>query len=229
MTSGSETPNFAAPRIQVSAFKRYVGTIVEHAWLVVLCVVVCVAGTAVYVATAPRKYQATADMLISPIPADTTTLVGLPVLFSSGNQTTDVLTASSLITTPQVAANVVRTLGLNESPGALLANVTATPVGASNLVSVTATASSAAEAQRIANAFPAAVIATREAALHNAIAAILPSLQAQAAKLPRALRGQPGTVHRPTRSARDACDSPRSDDDARRSRRASPRARIRLG
>jgi Mrp family chromosome partitioning ATPase/capsular polysaccharide biosynthesis protein len=194
MTSGSETPNFAAPRIQVSSFKRYVGTIVEHAWLVVLCVVVCVAGTAVYVATAPRKYQATADMLISPIPADTTTLVGLPVLFSSGNQTTDVLTASSLITTPQVAANVVSTLGLKESPGALLVNVTATPVGASNLVAVTATASSAAEAQRIANAFPAAVIATREAALHNAIAAILPSLQAQAAKLPRALRGQPGTV-----------------------------------
>ena len=72
--------------------------------------------------------------------------------------------------------------------------MTATPVGASNLVAVTATASSAAEAQRIANAFPAAVIATREAALHDAIAAILPSLQAQAAKLPRALRGQPGTV-----------------------------------
>ncbi len=194
MTSGSETPNFAAPRIRVSSFKRYVGTVVEHAWLVVLCVVVCVAGTAVYVATAPRKYQATADMLISPIPADTTTLVGLPVLFSSGNQTTDVLTASSLITTPQVAATVVNTLGLKESPGALLGNVTATPVGASNLVAVTATASSAAEAQRIANAFPAAVIATREAALHDAIAAILPSLQAQAAKLPRALRGQPGTV-----------------------------------
>ena len=116
---------------------------------------------------------------------------------------------------------MVSTLGLNESPGALLANVTATPVGASNLVAVTATASSAAQAQRIANAFPAAVIATREAALHEAIAAILPSLQAQAAKLPRALRGQPGTVHRPARSARDARDSPRSDDDARRARRAS--------
>ena len=38
------------------------------------------------------------------------------------------------------------------------------------------------------------MIATREAALHLAINAILPSLQAQAAKLPRALRGQPGTV-----------------------------------
>ena len=116
------------------------------------------------------------------------------MLFSSGDPTTDVLTASSLITTPQVAANVVNTLGLHESPGALLGDVTATPVGASNLVAVQASASSAGQAQQIANAFPQAVIATRAAALHQAIAAILPSLQAQAAKLPRSLRGQPGTV-----------------------------------
>jgi Mrp family chromosome partitioning ATPase/capsular polysaccharide biosynthesis protein len=194
MTSGSETPIFTAPRLQPASFKRYVRTVVEHAWLVALCVVVCGIGAAVYAATAPRKYRASADMLISPIPADTTTLVGLPVLFSSGDQTTDVLTASSLITTPQVAATVVKTLGLNESPGALLGNVTATPVGASNLVAVQATASSGTQAQRIANAFPAAVIATRAAALHQAIAAILPSLQAQAAKLPPTLRGTPGTV-----------------------------------
>jgi Mrp family chromosome partitioning ATPase/capsular polysaccharide biosynthesis protein len=194
MTSGSETPIFNAPRLQPASFKRYVRTVLEHWWIVAVCVVVCVVGTGVYVATAPRKYQASADMLISPIPADTTTLVGLPVLFSSGNQTTDVLTASSLITTPQVAATVAKTLGLHESPSALLGSVTATPVGASNLVAVQATSSSAARAQQIANAFPAAVIATRAAALHRAIAAILPSLRAQAAKLPATLRGEPGTV-----------------------------------
>jgi Mrp family chromosome partitioning ATPase/capsular polysaccharide biosynthesis protein len=194
MTSGSETPIFNAPRLQSATFKRYVRTVLEHWWVVAVCVVVCVAGVGIYVAAAPRKYRASADMLISPIPADTTTLVGLPVLFSSGDQTTDVLTAASLITTPQVAATVANTLGLHESPGALLGDVTATPVGASNLVAVQATASSAARAQQIANAFPAAVIATRAAALHRAIAAILPSLQAQAAKLPPTLRGEPGTV-----------------------------------
>jgi Mrp family chromosome partitioning ATPase/capsular polysaccharide biosynthesis protein len=194
MTSGTDRPVYAPPRLQAASFKRYVRTVLEHWWVVALCVVVCVAGTGIYVAVAPRKYRASADMLISPIPADTTTLVGLPVLFSSGDQATDVLTAASLITTPQVAQTVVNTLGLHESPDALLGDVSATPVGASNLVAVQATASSAARAQQIANAFPAAVIATRAAALHHAIAAILPSLQAQAAKLPRALRGQPGTV-----------------------------------
>jgi Mrp family chromosome partitioning ATPase/capsular polysaccharide biosynthesis protein len=166
----------------------------EHAWLIALCVIVCLGATALYVARAPRKYRATADMLISPVPANTTTLIGLPVLFSSGDPTRDVLTASSLITTPQVAAVAARTLHLNESPDALLSNVSATPVGQSNLVAVTASASSAARAQQIANAFPQAVIATRAAALHQAINTIIPSLLAQVARLPRTLRGQPGTV-----------------------------------
>jgi Mrp family chromosome partitioning ATPase/capsular polysaccharide biosynthesis protein len=194
MTSEPERPIFAPSRFQAPSIKRYLRTVIEHWWLVALCVVVCVGGTAVYVARAPRKYRAASNMLISPVPAGTTTLVGLPVLFSSGDPTRDVLTASSLITTPQVAADVVSTLGLHETPGALLANVTATPVGQSNLVAVQASASSAAQALRIANAFPQAVIATRAAALHEAIAAILPSLQSQSARLPRALRGQPGTV-----------------------------------
>src|SRR3984885_13323040 len=194
MSSESERPVFGASGFQTTGVKRYLRTVVEHWWIVALCVVVCVGATALYVSGAQRRYRTSSEMLIPPVPAGTTTLVGLPVLFSSGDPTRDVLTASSLITTPQVAADVVSTLGLHESPSALLANVTATPVGQSNLVAVQASASSAAQAQRIANAFPQAVIATRAAALHQAIDAILPSLQAQAAKLPSSLRGQPGTV-----------------------------------
>ncbi len=194
MSAESGTASPALARIQAPSIRRYLHTLWEHAWLIVVCVVVCVAGTGIYVASAPKKYQATSQMLISPVPANTTTLIGLPVLFSSGDPTTDVLTASSLITTPQVAAVAARTLHLNTSPSALLGDVSATPVGQSNLVAVTASASSARRAQAIANAIPQAVISTRAAALHRAINVIIPSLQAQAAKLPSALQGQPGTV-----------------------------------
>ena len=190
--SGTASP--ALTRFKAPTIRRYLHTLWEHAWLIVLCLVVCVGATALYVASAPRKYRATSDMLISPVPANTTTLIGLPVLFSSGDPTRDVLTASSLITTPQVASVAAGILHQNESPSALLGSVSATPVGQSDLVAVTASASSAAKAQQIANAFPQAVITTRAAALHQAINAIIPSLQAQAARLPRALRGQPGTV-----------------------------------
>jgi tyrosine-protein kinase len=194
MSAESGTSSPALTRFQSPSIRRYLRTLWEHAWLIALCVVVCVVGTGIYVASAPKKYRATSDMLISPVPANTTTLIGLPVLFSSGDPTRDVLTASSLITTPQVAAVAATMLHPTESPDALLGSVTATPVGQSNLVAVTASASSARRAQQIANAFPRAVISTRAAALHRAIAAIIPSLQAQAARLPSTLRGQPGTV-----------------------------------
>ncbi|MGH2887084.1 MAG: Wzz/FepE/Etk N-terminal domain-containing protein [Solirubrobacteraceae bacterium] len=194
MSAEPGTTGAALTRFQAPSIRRYLRTLREHAWVIVLCVVVCVVGTGLYVASAPQKYRATSDMLISPVPANTTTLIGLPVLFSSGDPTRDVLTASSLITTPQVAAVAATLVHPSESAGALLGSVSATPVGQSNLVAVTASASSAHKAQQIANAFPQAVISTRAAALHRAINAIIPSLQAQAARLPRALRGQPGTV-----------------------------------
>ncbi|HTX10903.1 MAG TPA: AAA family ATPase [Solirubrobacteraceae bacterium] len=194
MTAEPGTTTSAQSRFQAPSVKRYVRTLWEHAWLVALSVVVCLGATAVYVAAAPRKYKATSEMLISPIPAGTTTMIGLPVLFSSGDPTRDVLTASSLITTPQVAAKAISTLHLSESPAGLLGQVSATPVGQSDLVAVQATASSAARAQQIANAFPQAVIATRAAALHQAVAAIIPSLEAQVARLPRAIQNQPGTA-----------------------------------
>ena len=190
----AETASPALARVQAPSVHRYLQALWDHAWLIALCVVVCVAGTGVYVATAAKKYRATSQMLISPVPANTTTLIGLPVLFSSGDPTRDVLTASSLITTPQVATAAASALHLKMSASALLADVSATPVGQSNLVAVTATASSASRAQKIADAFPQAVIATRAAALHRAITAIIPGLQAQAAKLPSTLQGQPGTV-----------------------------------
>jgi capsular exopolysaccharide synthesis family protein len=148
----------------------------------------------VYVKTAPRTYQAQAQMLISPVSTANTTLVGLPVLHSSSDPTSDVLTAAALITGPQVARGVVTDLHLHESPGVVLGSVTATPVAQSNLVAVQVTADSAQKAQAIANSFVRQVVKTREAALHAAIAIVIPGLKAQVAALPASTRNGPGTL-----------------------------------
>jgi len=161
---------------------------------VVGCVVIATAVAAAYVKLAPRRYSAQAQMLISPISSTDTTLFSLPVLHSSSDPTRDVLTAASLITTPQVADAVVRDLQLRESPGALLASVQATPLNQSNLVSISADASSASQAQAIANDFANEVISTRSAALHAAVAVMLPGIRTQVAALPPAERSGPGTL-----------------------------------
>ncbi len=181
-------------RRETPGLKRYYETVRENWWVVLLCTVVVLGGAAAYVALAPRKYSAQAEMLVSPIDPSDTTMIGLPVLHATSDPTQDVLTAASLITTTQVASAVAHQLGLNENPTTLLGSVQATPIGQSNLIAVQATSSSARQAQRIANAFVNAVITTRSAALHAAVAAELPGLQAQAAGVPTSAREGPGSI-----------------------------------
>jgi Mrp family chromosome partitioning ATPase len=99
-----------------------------------------------------------------------------------------------VITSQAVASAVVSALHLRESPGALLGQVTASPVGQSNLISIQVTSSSPSQAEAIANEFARQVVLTRAAALHAAIDAIIPGLRAQVAALPPAERSGPGTV-----------------------------------
>ena len=173
---------------------RYLRILVERAWVVVVCTVITLGAAAAYVSLAHRRYTAQAEMLVAPVPTSANTFVGLPVLQSSGDPTRDVLTASTLITNTTVASEVVSSLNLRETPNALLANVQAVPIGQSNLVSVEATASSAGEAQSIANDFVTQVVATRSAALHDAVAKEILVLQARLAKLPRSEQSGPGTI-----------------------------------
>ncbi len=183
-----------AAHAQPQSLKRYYRVLIEHAWIIVLCVLVAVGAAAVYVVTAPRKYTAQAQMLVTPVPASNSALIGLPVLHSSGDPTSDVLTAASLITTTQVASGVVEALQLRETPTQLLSQVQATPIGQSNLEAVQAEASSPAKAQAIANEFVLQVVVTRAVTLHGALATLIPALRAQAAAVPAGQRNGPGTV-----------------------------------
>ncbi len=194
MSPAVRESSHARPRLQAEAFKRYFRTVYEHAFLVVLCVVIAVGAAVAYVETATKQYTATSQMLVTPVPTANSALIGLPILQSSGDPTRDVLTAASLMTTQQVASAVISALNLKETPTKLLTQVQALPVGQSDLVSIQAQSSSPRQAQAIANQFARQVVLTRAVALHTAIAAILPGLQAQVAALPPAERSGPGTI-----------------------------------
>src|ERR1700722_135993 len=149
--SSSGPPQGGHGRSESSGFSRYYEIVREHWLMIVICTVIAVAAAAVYVTVAPKSYTATSQLLANPAQAGDTELFNLPVLHSSGDPTQDILTAADLVTTPQVANAVIAKLGLHTSATALLDRVTSTPVGASNLVGVSAAAPTAAEAQAIAN------------------------------------------------------------------------------
>src|SRR5262249_26999059 len=118
----------------------------------------------VYVQITTPVYEAQADLLI--VPANVSgnvTLTGLPLIQTSSDPTRDVQTASELVTTTDVAAGVKTALGLSGTPRAILTKVTSTPVAQSNVVAITAQASTPKAAARLANGFANTVVAQRTA------------------------------------------------------------------
>jgi len=177
-----------------SVLKRYARTLRRHLGLIFVCVAVTLAAAVFYLQTASKTYTAEADLLINPASQQNAILFSLPVLHATGDPTTDVLTAASLMTTTQVAQSATASLHLRGSAQEVLGKVQAVPLAQSNIVVLEATGSSPLQAQRLANAFANAVIAVRTAAVHQALALRIPNLQDEVSALPPAQRGGVGTL-----------------------------------
>ena len=172
----TDTSQWLEPPEEELGLKRYLETIRERWVLVVVSTAVCTLVAIAYLVVATKTYQAEADMLITPVSPDT--LPSLPLIRQSADPTRDVETAAKLITNVDVAARVKAQLHLSESPQDLLKEVSALPVAQSNIVAVTATKDSKADAQRLANAFANQAVAEQTDKLHREIASQFQGLKA---------------------------------------------------
>lgn len=167
VSSSHEAAPWLGPRLEEEGLQRYARTIRERWRVVVACVVIALAGAGLYVAIAPKVYQAGSQLLVTPVDPSDPTTVGLGLISTSNDPGRDVATAASLITTVQVAQQVISTLHLNgETPRKLLTKVGAVPLANTSIVSITASASSPARAQAIANAFAQQTVALRTQRVH---------------------------------------------------------------
>jgi capsular exopolysaccharide synthesis family protein len=164
---------------------RYLQALRDHwiliAWLVVLGVVVAT----VYSQTASKRYEAHADLLVSPIPADDDTFLGIRVLKESGDPTRSVVTAARLMKSREVVRGVARRLGIPESE---LQAVEVKPLGQANIVTITAESTNASRAARIANAFAQETIAGRTKDFQTDLTGTIERLRSQLVEIPPARR-----------------------------------------
>ena len=163
-------PSWLAPPGPREGLSRYVEVIRSRLRLIFACVVVVTVAAGAYATLAPRTWKAESHLLISPVD-NQNNFVGLNVITAAGNPGGDISTAASLVTTPEVAALVAAKIG-NTTGRALLKSVDAVPVAQSNIVAITASASSAARAQVLANAFAQATVENRTQTLHRQLAGI---------------------------------------------------------
>jgi polysaccharide biosynthesis transport protein len=167
------------PAEEEEGLRRYVETIRERIWLVVITIAITTGISIAYVLLAPKTYEATANLLVTSVATDDPAIRSLPLIFESSDPTRDVETGSQFVDNTDVASTVKRELDRNESPQDLLDKISVQPVAQSNIVAVTAKGDTPEEARQLANAFATSAVADRTEQVHSAIDAQLPRLQAQ--------------------------------------------------
>lgn len=169
--------------IRESGVSRLSRTIRERWLIVLLAVLAAVLGALFYVSSATPVYQADAQLLISPVTDPS--LNALSLIRSSSDPSNDTQTAALLVRTAEVAAEAARLLHSPEPAQSLLNRVQATPVAGSDVLAVTANASTPSGAARLANAFAQAAIDVRSRLLQAQLRTAIPRLQAQIKKSPQ--------------------------------------------
>jgi uncharacterized protein involved in exopolysaccharide biosynthesis len=167
----------------------YVRGIVRR-WHVVALALACVLGGAgLYLSTADKQYDATAHIV-------TTRSQLVSTLFgSSGGQSADperdINTNLEVITSESVARRVREQLGLRASIAALLAQITTSTKGNSNVISVTARDGQPARAAAIATSFARQYVGYQDEVARAQFGDAARSVQERLARMSRAERGSP--------------------------------------
>src|SRR3954464_11788180 len=185
-TEPSPDASWLNPSAEQQGLARYVSTLRERKWLILITVFICTLASVAYVLTASKVYDAEADLLITPIDNNDPTLSGLGLISSSSDPTRDVETASKLVTSTTVAKRVKVKLHDSRSAEQLLQKVSVAPVATSNIVAVTAEGGSPKESQQLANAFAQESVANRTDNFHSEIDKRIASIKPQVKGTPSA-------------------------------------------
>ena len=178
---GSADAPWLHPRAEDRGLGGYLRTLRERRWLVLLAVVLCTGAAVVYVLRADKVYESEAAILVTPVPDTSEVLVSVGLISTSVDPLRAVETVAALIDTHEVASRAQQDLaGIPEaegSPDDLLEHVSVTPVAESNIVSITADASTPEDAAAIANAIADATIAERTDELQANVQAQITQLE----------------------------------------------------
>jgi len=172
--SFSPTPAVEAGEGSLSTYLRAVR---DHWRLVALVTFAALVGSLLVIAINPREYEATAEILISPLGRDDDTFIGLDLLRDSGDPTRNVQTAAALLDSPEAAERTARRLGGGFDGTRILRAVRVEPQGESNVLDVTATAEDPELAARVANTFAMVSLELRQNRLQSQLDALIEQLE----------------------------------------------------
>ena len=179
------TSRFAATKEDEGALGPYARAIGAHRVVVALTTIAALVACAGWLAMRAPSYEATAEILVTPLPQDDPTFQGLPFLRDYGEATRTIQTAATLVASPAAADVAARRLGAGWSRQRVEDTVVVEPQGESNVLAVTSKTDAPELSARSANVFADAALDVRTNALRRAVTAQLERLQAQQERLTR--------------------------------------------
>ena len=136
-----------------AALGPYVRAIRSHALVFVLVTLAALGGAAALLTMRTPTYEATAELLVTPLQQDDRTFIGITLLRDSGDPTRTVQTAAALIASPDVARRTAQALGGGVTQDGVERAVQVEPLGESNILGVTAKGASGSESAALANRY----------------------------------------------------------------------------
>lgn len=133
-----------------------------HRWIVAAGVLAALLGAAAYLALGQSTYEATANVLVQPVPEDDPAYLSLGVIRDTGDPLRTTQTAAALLDTREAASQTAMQLGASWSPDRVEDSVAVSPIGETSIIAITGVADSPNEAVRLADAFAEAGLALRD-------------------------------------------------------------------
>ena len=163
----------------------YARAIRAHLRLCVAIVFVAIFGAFAWISTHPEEYEATAQLLVTPLAEGDVSFLGIPVVRTQGSDPgRAVNTVASLAENGEILRLTSDRLDGFLTPSQVEAAVEVVAVEDENIVQITATRGSGEEAADIANAYAEAVLAARRDELEPIIADAIERTEAELSKLP---------------------------------------------
>ena len=168
-----------APAAPDSAWGPFLRAIGSHRLLVALMTLAALAGCLAWLSVRGRTYEATAEILVTPLPAGDVAFQGLPFLREFGEATRTVQTAATLVESPAAAELTASRMGGGWTKDRVERATEVNPQGESNVLAVTAETDSPVEAERLANTYARAALDVRAEALRRVVGTAIDRLNRQ--------------------------------------------------
>ena len=165
---------------QDGALAAYLSAIRAHPWVFAFITLAAVGASVAFIAVRENTYEATANVLVEAVPQEDQTFIGLPVIRDTGDPVRTAQTAASLLQSRSAADRAAEELGGGLTGREIFEErIEVNPEGESNILAITASGSTPAEAARLANEFTAAALELRSEQLEEDAGLLIAQLQAR--------------------------------------------------